>query len=92
MASLFTINFALSMTLSSPDSVSIDSDPNDFRIGVRGSDGFWGRLIDGVWSAGGFDVDDLKDFFKPVNDPTEAKRWSKEARASLPDVPTLNDE
>jgi ATP-dependent helicase YprA (DUF1998 family) len=33
-----------------------------------------------------------KDFFKPVNDPTEAKRWSKEARASLPDVPTLNDD
>jgi hypothetical protein len=80
------------MTLSSPDSVSIDSDPNFFRIGVLGSDGFAGKLVDGSWVAGGFTVDDLKDFFKPVNDLAEVRRWSKEARASLPDVPTLNDD
>jgi len=73
-----------------PDLVSIDSDPNDFRVGVLGSDGFAGKFVDGSWVAGGFDVDDLKDFFKPVNDPAEVKRWSKEARASLPDVPTLS--
>ncbi len=78
------------MALSSPDSVSIDSNPDRFRIAVRGDDGFWGRFVDGVWSDGGFSVDDLKDFFKPVRNPEEAKRLSNEARAALPDAEVLS--
>ena len=78
------------MALSSPDSVSIDFNPDRFRISVIGWDGFGGKFVNGSWVEGGFEVDDLKDFFKIVSDKDEAKRLSNEARAALPDAEVLS--